>query len=109
MVQLHQVAQPTSMGEAFYRALITQQWRITITEICLKDIRELLIVRLLVRVYDCIRDPVIDAVFEDVDFGAMNAAFFTKICDIAVVVAMILLAVIVHVHQSWNHRKIGTR
>ncbi|GAY50526.1 hypothetical protein CUMW_127330 [Citrus unshiu] len=67
------------------------------------------LVRLLVRVYDCIRDPVIDAVFEDVDFGAMNAAFFTKICDIAVVVAMILLAVIVHVHQSWNHRKIGTR
>lgn len=63
------------------------------------------LVRLLLRVYDCIRDPVIDAVFEDVDFGAMNAAFFTKICDIAVVVAMVVLAVIVHVQQSWNHRK----
>lgn len=66
------------------------------------------LVRLLLHLYDCIGDPVIDAVFEDVNFGAMNAAFFTKICDIAAVIAMIVLAIIVHVQQSWKHRKVGT-
>ncbi|XVF49257.1 hypothetical protein PTKIN_Ptkin03bG0254000 [Pterospermum kingtungense] len=67
----------------------------------------LTLMRLILHMYDFVRDPILDPYSEDAEIVGMNLSIYSNIGSIAVSVTVITLAVIVHVQQSLNLLKIS--
>ncbi|XVF34753.1 hypothetical protein REPUB_Repub18cG0086100 [Reevesia pubescens] len=63
--------------------------------------------RLILHIYDLIRDPILDPYSEDAEIVDMDLSIYSNLGSIAVSLIMIALAIIVHVQQSLNHLKIS--
>ncbi|RVW77118.1 hypothetical protein CK203_047764 [Vitis vinifera] len=74
-----------------------------------KSLRELYyigftLLRLLVRAYDCIRDPVFNHYFHKGDHNR-SSVFFSKSEEVIIMAILVVLAITVHVQQGWNFNK----
>ena len=74
-----------------------------------KSLRELYyigftLLRLLVRAYDCIRDPVFNNYFHKGDHNR-SSVFFSKSEEVIIMAILVVLAITVHVQQGWNFNK----